>query len=121
MNIGYAINSGLPDNHSPNPYEKAPNKGSFKSGLSKNSGMLFPGFNMMNIDSILGNRESPLANEPYTDLIDSPFASITKTKLDEDIDSGGNSNERVVNKIQLIEWKDKSNIERNRKKILVII
>ena len=92
-----------------------------KSGFPQNSWIRFPGFYMKNIDSILRNRETPLANEPYTDLTNSPFAPVTKSKLDEDIDSRRNSNKRVVNKIQLIEWKDKSNIERNQKKILVII
>ena len=83
--------------------------------------MLFPGFYMKTIDSILENRANALANEPYPAIIKSPFAPITKTNPEEDIGFGGNLDKRVANKIQLMELKDKGNIARNRKKILVNI
>ena len=50
-----------------------------------------------------------------------PFAPITKTNTEEDIGFGGNLDKRVANKLQLMELKDKGNIARNRKKILVNI
>ena len=68
---------------------------------------------------ILENKVEPLINVPCTPSHKSPFPLIPFMEIDGDVDTSEKVNDRVMNKIQLMEWKDKSNIDRNRQKILV--
>ena len=65
------------------------------------------------------SKVEPLINVPCTPSHKSPFPLIPFMEIDGDVDTSEKVNDRVMNKIQLMEWKDKSNIDRNRQKILV--
>ena len=70
-------------------------------------------------DIILESKFEPIVNVPCTPSHKSSFPLIPFMEIDGDVDTSEKVNDRVMNKIQLMEWKDKSNIDRNRQKILV--
>ena len=73
------------------------------------------------IDITKESKVEPLINVPCTPSNNSPLPLIPIMKIDGDDDTSEKVDDRVLNKIQLMEWKDRSNIDRNRQKILVSI